>query len=111
PRVLRRDDGPRRRGDDALARLQLREGPRPGPFPEARQDPAAVPPTIGQSQTALEVQPIAAVLGVPPRVDRSGVYALGQPDLQPFRLATAVLLVERRLRVDVPGAARHDRLE
>ena len=31
--VLRRDDGPRRRGHDGLPRLQLREGARPGALP------------------------------------------------------------------------------
>ena len=35
--VLRRDDGPRRRGHDALARLHLRQGPRPEALP--RQAP------------------------------------------------------------------------
>ena len=40
--VLRRDDGARRRGDDGLARLLVREGARPGALPAARAHAAAV---------------------------------------------------------------------
>ena len=40
-RVLRRDDGTRRRGHDALARLHLRQGSRPGALPHARRRRAA----------------------------------------------------------------------
>ena len=50
PRVLRRDDGPRRRGHDALARLQLRQGPRPEALP--RQGPHEAPVHRSCSATA-----------------------------------------------------------
>ena len=41
--VLRRDDGPRRRGDDGLAGLQLLEGARPGALPPQAAGARAVP--------------------------------------------------------------------
>ena len=42
-RILRRDDGPGRRGHDALARLLVRQGSRPEPLSGTRADAAAVP--------------------------------------------------------------------
>ena len=49
-RVLRRDDGPRRRRDDALARLQLRQGPRSAALPRPQEDAQAVQQDPQQSQ-------------------------------------------------------------
>ena len=63
--VLRRDDGPRRGGDDGLAGVQLLQGPRPGALPAAAEDPRALPRDAGAAQAALEVQPVAPVPAVP----------------------------------------------
>src|SRR5207237_8464899 len=90
-RVLRHDDGPRRRRDDGVAGLQLREGAGPGALPPP---PARARALLGDAlpaEEAVEVQPVAAL---PPRPHgRAGlrVHAVAQSHLQPLRLAAALL--------------------
>ena len=48
PPVLRRHDGAGRRGHDAFARLHLRQGSRPGAFPEPEEDAQSLPPDLEQ---------------------------------------------------------------
>ncbi len=60
PRLLRRDDGPGRRGHDALPGILLRQGSRPEAFPRTRPHPPHVPRDPVEPQEELAVQPVAA---------------------------------------------------
>ncbi len=77
PRVLRRDDAAGRRGHDALARLLLRESPRPAALPRPRPHPPPVPRHARQPQETLALQPVAALPRVPHGQARVRVHALG----------------------------------
>ena len=101
-RVLRRDDGPRRRGHDALARLRLRQGARTRSFLGKRDAHAACSATIlsnrkrswnfNQSPLFLEFLMGRA---------RLRLHAVGHADLQRLRLAEALLPAAGRLRRDL----------
>jgi hypothetical protein len=52
-RLLRRNDGPRRRRHDAFARILLRQSARPETFPRPRPHPPPVPRHSVESQEEL----------------------------------------------------------
>ena len=97
-RLLRRDDGAGRRRHDALARLLLRQGSRPAAFPGTRPHAAALP------RHAVEPQSRSWVFNQSPlfleflmgKRDYP-VYAVGHADVQPLRLAEALLPAAGRL--------------
>ena len=62
PRILRRNDGPRRRRHDALARLLLRKSARPAAFPRQGPDPPLFTQNPLEPQENLEIQPSALFL-------------------------------------------------
>src|SRR5205809_1050356 len=104
-RVLRCDDGPRRRGHDALAGVQLREGARPGALPPSAARQRAILADPDPSAASLEVQPVATLSPVPHGQTRLRVHAVGEPDLQHLRLAASLLPAPGGVRGDVQGAA------
>ena len=110
--VLRHADGFGRRRDDDLAGLQLR-----AKRPTRRIFCRASKP-CGCSNGLLDNRPRRWRFNQSPLFLeflqgqlRSGMHAVGQSDLQHFRLAEALLLARRGLRANIPGTARHDRLE
>ena len=66
--------------------------------------------TLAQSQARLGLQPVAPVPRVPQGELGPRVHALGQSDLQHFRLAAAVLPAAGRLLRELPRTVGHDRL-
>ena len=63
--VLQRDDGRRRGGHDALARLLVRQGSRPAALHGARAKSIDVPQDPVESRSALAIQYVAAVPRIP----------------------------------------------
>src|SRR5262249_9609681 len=108
--VLRRDDGPGCRGHDAVARLLLFEGPRPGAFPAPPEDERDLRQDALEPQAPLEVQSVAAVPAVPHGQVGLRVHAVGHAGLQHLRLAATVLPAAGRLRRHVHGADGDDAL-
>ncbi len=105
------NDEPARRRDDDLARLRLREGPRPGALPRRRADPRTVQEGVrGRQPGPVAAQPLAALPRLPGGQGGLPVHRLGDPQLLPLRLAAPLLPDERRLRPHVPPAHRGDRL-
>ena len=58
----------------------------------------------------LAAQPLAAVPRLPRGQGRLRLHRVGDPELLDLRLAAALLPDVRRLRLELPGAARGDRL-
>ena len=109
--LLRRDDGARRRGDDDLAGVLVREGARTRSISCAASGRTACSRSmLEDADKAMALQPVAALPAVPHGQARLRVHALGQPDLQPLRLAASLLPPAGRLREDVPRADGGDRL-
>ncbi len=62
-------------------------------------------------RATLAAEPQPAVPRLPRRQGRIRLHRLGHPELLPVRLAASLLPDVRRLRADLQGAARDDRLE
>ncbi len=74
-------------------------------------DPQAVPRGVRRRPPqALAAEPHAALPRLPRGQGRLRVHGVGDPELLGLRLAAAVLPDGRRLRRDLPGAGRDDRL-
>ena len=90
---------PRRRRDDDLARLRLRESPRPGALPRRGTDPQAVQRGLrGRPAPALAAEPQPAVPRLPRGQGGIRLHRLGDPQLLAVRLAAPLLPDGRRLR-------------
>src|SRR5262249_45899962 len=71
---------------------------RPETLPWPRPHATGIPRHAVEPQEELGVQSVAALPGVPDGQARLSVHALGHADLQPLRLAEAVLPAAGRLR-------------
>ena len=91
-RVLRRDDGARRRGHDAFARLHLRQGARPEALPghgaKTRRLFRAI---LSNRKKSWQFNQSPAVPRVPDGQAELRLHAVGHADVQHLRLAEAVL--------------------
>ena len=86
------------RPDDALARVRLREGARPGALPRRDAGAQALQRVVrGRQAQALAAEPHAALPRLPRGQGRLPVHAVGHPELLALRLAAAVLPDGRRL--------------
>ena len=91
--------------------LRLRARARPGPLPRRQGDPRALQRGVRRrAPRALAAQPQPAVPRLPRGQGRLRLHRVGDPELLAARLAAAVLPDVRRLREDLQGAHRADRL-
>src|SRR5581483_3672089 len=94
-----------------LTGIRVFEGAGPGALPRGRADSGAVLRGV-QRRPAQEVaaQPLAAVPRLPGRQAGVRVHAVGHPVVLVARLAEALLPARRRVRRDLAGVSRHDRV-
>ena len=90
--------------------LLLRQGARPAALPGPRAHAPAVPRDSVEPQVQLEVQSVAAVPRIPDGQAQLRLHAVGHADLQPLRLAEALLPAAGRLRGHLPGIDARDRM-